>query len=168
LNESTRRSTKSCPALKTDDQGIQAIVNYFSVIVLLGEAGSLSSNAATGPGTGGGSGPGGKSSHRGKGAPSSNAMSSGPPASRLVQQQRVNKTALIQDSVQKFVDAQANPVNMSDPNAPTPSPIRALSRWKPLERVRSERWTERATSWTRRLRLGQGMTSEEPVGSQGE
>jgi hypothetical protein len=122
LNESSRKSNRSYPDLETDDQGLQAIVNNFSGIVRLGEAGSLSSNAATGPGTGGGSGSGGRSSHRGKAAPSSNAMSSGPSATRLAQQQRANKNTLVQDSVQRFVNAQANTVNLSDPNAPTPSP----------------------------------------------
>jgi hypothetical protein len=142
LDESTRRSTKSYPALETDDQGIQAIVNNVSGIVRLGEAGSLSSNAATPPGTGGGSGSGGKSSHRGKGAPSSNAMPWGPSASRPAQQQRVRTTALIKESVQEFVNAQANTVNMSDPNAPTPSPGPGTQQME-AARARAEREMDR-------------------------
>jgi hypothetical protein len=142
LDEPTRRSTKSYLALEPDDQGIQAIVDNVSGSVRLGEAGSLSSNAATGPGTGGGSGSGGKSSHRGKGAPSSNAMSSGPSASRLAQQQRASKTALIQESVQTFVNAQANTVNMSDSRAPTSSPG-PVTQQMGASRARAEREMDR-------------------------
>ncbi|WWD05979.1 hypothetical protein V865_004064 [Kwoniella europaea PYCC6329] len=135
LVEKKRTSTRcgSRTSLEVDDSGIRSLINDFSGIVRLGEAGSFTSTGGTGTGgegdgTRGGSGTGTKSSHghqagdsgsHGKGGPSGPTT-----AARLAQQQRQQGHATTtRESVRDFINQQARTVNMADPNAPTPSPV---------------------------------------------
>ncbi|WWC85641.1 uncharacterized protein L201_000507 [Kwoniella dendrophila CBS 6074] len=130
---STRSESRT--SLEVDETGIRSLINDFSGIVRLGEAGSFASTGGTGTGGDGngtgtrGSGTGTKSSQgqhggvtgdsgaSGKGGPSGPTT-----AARLAQQQRQQSHATTRDSVRDFINQQARTVNMADPNAPTPSP----------------------------------------------
>ncbi|WRT63488.1 uncharacterized protein IL334_000393 [Kwoniella shivajii] len=114
-------------SLELDDSGVRSLLNDFSGIVRLGEAGSLGSTGGTRAdldGTGEGSGTGTKSS-RAKVGDGSASADGGPggrtTAVRLAQQQRQQRGSA-RDTVRDFVNQQAHTVNMPDPNAPIPSP----------------------------------------------
>ncbi|WVW81624.1 hypothetical protein I302_103619 [Kwoniella bestiolae CBS 10118] len=137
LVEKKRGSTRSGSrtSLDVDDSGVPSLINDFSGIVRLGEAGSLNSALGTGTGTGGerngtrgGSGTGTKSSRGMPTGDSGGSLGDGGPsgpttAARLAQQQRQqSQSTTSRDTVRAFINQQARTVNMADPNAPTPSP----------------------------------------------
>ncbi|WWD22241.1 hypothetical protein CI109_106732 [Kwoniella shandongensis] len=110
----------SKPNLELDEDGVQSLINDFSGIVRLGEAGSFE-----GTGTRDGS----NRSTREKQSESSNSQFSGSggpngptTAARLAQQQRTQKVGNARDTVRDFIEEQSHTVNLSDPNEPTPSP----------------------------------------------
>ena len=110
-NASTGRSRTTgsfVTALETDKDGERALVSDLSGIVRLTQPGSLNAASATG---------------RENVAVGSGTASTGPTDFRLANQQReMTKTASARDSVRDFVNEQAHMVNLTDPNAPTPSP----------------------------------------------
>ena len=127
----SRRSREIPTALEIDEEGEASLVGDFSGIVRLAEAGSLVSTTGTGTGTGTGdagtgtgSGIGSRTDrkHRRRHSPSRSTTSGGPTGARLAQQQRTTKPTNTRDSVRNFVNDQAHTVNLTDPNAPTPSP----------------------------------------------
>ncbi|WWC66984.1 uncharacterized protein I206_100891 [Kwoniella pini CBS 10737] len=130
LDQLTRKKTSSASGSKTsvevDESGIQALVNDFSGIVRLGEAGSFTTGTG-GNGTRGGSGTGTRSSagiSAGSKAAGGKGGPSGPTtAARLAQQQRQQGPNTTRDTVRDFINSQARTVNMDDPNAPTPTPM---------------------------------------------
>lgn len=106
-NTSQTSHRGSSTHIELDEQGQQALVTDYSGIVRLAEPGSLNS-------TGGESGTGSRGGGTG-------SIPSGPTNARLAQQSR-NKASNTRDSVRNFVNDQAHTVNLTDPNAPTPSP----------------------------------------------
>ena len=126
-NESGRSSQ---PVLEEGDDGMQ-LVHDFSGIVRLGEAGSMTQSGGTRTGTGtgtmegSGTGTGSKSrAKRSKDGGDSAQLLGAPTAAKLAQQNKQigKSTATARDNVRDFVNDQAHTENMSDPNAPTPTP----------------------------------------------
>jgi hypothetical protein len=125
-NDSTRSSQ---PVLEQGENGMQ-LVTDFTGIVRLGEAGSFTQSGGTRTGTGTGtqegeSGTGSKSRSKRSKDPSDTSRPMGAPtAAKLAQQNKAigKSTATTRENVQTFINAQAHTENMSDPNAPTPTP----------------------------------------------
>ena len=122
-------ATSMAADIEADDE--PSLIPDITGIVRLAEPGSLGSIAGR---TSRGLGAGSASTRGSKGGISS--VASGPTGVRLAQQQR--QMALVssraRDSVADFVIDQAKTVNLSDPNAPTPSPApKALEQSKDLK-----------------------------------
>ncbi|KAK8845299.1 hypothetical protein IAR55_006012 [Kwoniella newhampshirensis] len=106
--------------LELDEDGVQSLINDFSGIVRLGEAGSMEGN-----GTRDGS----NRSARGKQSDSGTSQISGgggpngpTTAAKLAQQQRGQKIGSARDTVRDFIEEQSHTINLMDPNEPTPAP----------------------------------------------
>lgn len=119
-------------SLEVDESGMRSLISDMSGIVLLGEAGSLSSMGGSGvsgsKGTNGGAGMTGTvdsasidSAHvTGGGGQGDDRQTAR--ASPATQHRRARQTSR-QDSVRSFIQSQASTTNLQDPNAPTPSPM---------------------------------------------
>lgn len=135
----------------SSEDGERQLINDFASIVRLGEAGSISGTAGgTGTASKGskdgltGTGRDSRSRRTGKAGESTDASSGGGPSgptthARLAQQQREigKSSAASRDTIERFIKAQAETENLSDPNAPTPVPGQRSQTQSPADRLRS-------------------------------
>lgn len=123
-------------SLEVDESGMPSLISDMSGIVLLGEAGSLSSMGDSGAsgfkdiiGGSGTTGTGDSASIGGAHATGSRQQGDERQRTRasLAAQHRHKRQASRQDSVRSFIRSQAGTTNLQDPNAPTPSPVPSSS-----------------------------------------
>lgn len=123
-------------SLEVDESGMRSLISDMSGIVLLGEAGSLSSMGGSGAsgfkGIIGGSGTTGTGDSSSIGsAHATGSRGQGderqPTSTSLAAQHRHKRQASRQDSVRSFIRSQACTTNLQDPSAPIPSPMPSSS-----------------------------------------